>query len=145
MGFWIELITHRLFIACVLTAIVAQLIKMILVSVKTGRIEWNVFGLPGGMPSSHAAVVVAMTGGIYWQQGVTPLTIAAGVIAAIVIYDALTLRRAVGKQSEALNNLAKKLKIKGHKKVQSLLGHKVVEIIAGGVLGYVIAWAAFHL
>ena len=66
-------------------------------------------------------------------------------IAGIVIYDAVTLRREVGFQSEILNRMIKKLHVKHRKKLKEILGHNVIEVIVGAACGYVLAYAVFHL
>lgn len=145
MEFWFDLITNRIFIACVLTAIVSQIIKTIINGIKQDKFDLSIFSMPGGMPSSHSAVVVAMTTAIYYEQGVSALAIAAGTMAAIVIYDSLTLRKAVGKQSATINYLAKKLNFRGYKSLKELFGHTTFEVMVGSLLGYLLAYAVYHL
>lgn len=145
MDFLFNLITNRLFIACVLTAIVSQIIKTIIAGVKQNKFDLSIFGTPGGMPSSHSAVVIAMTTAAYYEQGVSALAIIAGTMAVIVIYDSLTLRKAVGKQSATINYMAKKLKFKGYRSLKELFGHTAFEVIVGSLLGYILAYAVYHL
>lgn len=145
MGFWIELITNRLFITVVFTAIVVNILKVIVSSIRKGKLDFSLMFLTGGMPSSHTAVVIALTTGVYYEDGIGPLAIVAGTLAAVVIYDALTLRRAVGIQSELLNKLIKKLNFKHQKKLRELLGHSIWEAIVGAIVGYALAYAVYHL
>lgn len=145
MGFLVNLITSRLFIACILSVILAQTAKIIIASIKHKKIDFSLLLSTGGMPSSHTSLVISLVAGIYYEQGISALAIAAGVFAAIVIHDAVTIRRAVGFQSEALNNLVKKLHIDHQKKLKELLGHNVMEVIMGAVLGLIIVYAVYHL
>ena len=61
--------------------------------------------------------------------------------ALIVMYDASGVRRAVGKQAIILNQLIKdwqKHKLK-EKQLKELIGHTPIEVIAGGLIGILIA------
>src|SRR3989344_4356532 len=145
MGFFIDVITNRLFISCMQALIAAQLGKAIVSSVKSKKLDLSMAGTTGGMPSSHTAVVIALTAGAYYEQGISALTVAIGTFATIVIHDALTLRRAVGFQSEALNKLIKKFRIVQQKKLKELLGHNFLEVAIGAILGYVVAFAVYNL
>lgn len=143
MGFWIDIMTNRLFISCVLTVLIVQLAKIIINSIKNRKCDCSSFWQPGGMPSSHTAAVVAMTSGITFEQGVSTLAVAAGMLSVIVIYDAMTLRRTVGYQSAILNKLAKKSDMTA--KLKERVGHKFIEVLVGGMAGFVITYAVFHL
>lgn len=62
------------------------------------------------MPSSHTAVVVAVSFVIGWIDGIdSHLFSLSLVIAAIVIYDALNIRYHAGEQARILNKITDKL------------------------------------
>ena len=97
----------------------------------------------GGMPSGHAASVTALD--IYigcyagFDSAVFMLAVA---FWAIVIYDAIHVRYAVGEQGKALNKLLKK---DGKPEVPIVEGHTVVQVAVGTVIGAVIGLVVFWL
>jgi len=100
----------------------------------------------GGMPSSHAAVVGAMTAAVGFNEGVGSNLFAVSLfVAMVVMRDAMGVRRASGLQARALNILgmqtAEKTGIEFHP-VKEIKGHAPLEVILGALLGVFIA-AAF--
>ena len=74
----------------------------------------------------------------------TPIFAISAVLAMVVMHDAAGIRRAAGKQAEAINFLFLKLEDQGIKldtKLKELLGHRPIEVFAGAVLGLIIALA----
>ncbi|MFC1770622.1 divergent PAP2 family protein [Candidatus Margulisiibacteriota bacterium] len=90
----------------------------------------------GGMPSSHAATVTALTISIGLSEGwFSPIFYVAAIFSLIVLYDAVGVRRAVGQQGEILNQIMTddpKVQIKAS-------GHSPLEVIIGILLGAAIA------
>jgi hypothetical protein len=63
-------------------------------------------------------------------------------LSLIVMHDAAGVRRAAGKQAEAINFLFSKLEgqgVKLDKKLKELLGHSPIEVFAGAVWGIIVA------
>ena len=94
----------------------------------------------GGMPSGHSAVVTALAVSIGMGHGWSgPEFAIATVFAIIVMYDAMMVRLSSGKQGEALNEL-----IRRHdpemKQLKIAHGHTPVEVLAGAVIGAIIAF-----
>jgi hypothetical protein len=107
--------------------------------------RWNLrrFVETGGMPSSHAASVAALSTSIGIQQGFrSPLFAATLYFSLVVMYDAAGLRRAAGRQAIVLNRLIdehfKHPEI-GAQKLMELLGHTPLEVLVGAVLGVLTA------
>ncbi len=116
---------------------IAQAIKYLLQASKAH--DWrNISSLykSGNMPSVHAATVSALATSVGLQKGVGSALFAISfVLAAIVAYDAMQVRRSVGEQGIVL---AKLLKSKGSKSSHSPYyssGHTPAEVLAGAVLG----------
>jgi acid phosphatase family membrane protein YuiD len=103
----------------------------------------------GGMPSSHSAFVSSLTLSIGLREGFgTSLFAVSTVIMMVVMFDAAGVRRAAGKQAEAINFLFSKLETQGvkfDKKLKELLGHSPLEVFAGAILGIIVALAAYFL
>lgn len=121
---------------------IAQLIKVILVIIKEKRLNFKKFIEAGGMPSSHSALVVALTTEIAEKQGLnSPIFAVAAVFSLVVMYDAAGVRRAAGKQAEALNKLIEEFyveKPRVDERLKELLGHTPKEVFAGALLGLVV-------
>jgi acid phosphatase family membrane protein YuiD len=103
------------------------------------------FWRTGGMPSSHAAVVVSMTAAAAFTEGLGSNLFAISMwVALVVIRDAMGVRRASGLQARALNlmgrNIAEKMGIE-FLPVKEIQGHAPLEVIVGGILGIFISAA----
>lgn len=84
----------------------AQLIKTILTLALTGKVvPERLFG-SGGMPSSHSALVCSLAVGMARSQGfASPLFALCVVLAGVVMYDAMGVRREAGKHAKILNKM----------------------------------------
>jgi len=98
------------------------------------------FGLIGygGLPSNHSAIVSSMATLIALKEGFNhPAFGVALTLAFIVMLDAASLRKQIGKQAAVLNRLAKTVNLKSE--LRERVGHTVIEIIAGIFVGIVVA------
>ena len=141
-------------IAFILGWLVAQLTKVILFWVQKGKLTFAEFKVllmkSGGMPSSHTACLTAATLMIGVMQGfLSPLFAFAVCVDAIVIYDALNVRYAVGEQGKFLNALVAAKRGRKSKKskdsVKVIEGHTVPEVLAGLLLGALACFIATML
>jgi uncharacterized protein len=118
---------------------IAQAAKVILTSWRQHRLNLRVLAETGGMPSSHAAIVMGMTTAVGKYAGVSSAAFAIALIFSfVVMYDAAGLRRAAGRQAAVLNRLVEDLvHMRGmqEQKLRELLGHTPVEVIVGALLG----------
>ena len=118
---------------------IAQAAKVMLTSWKQRRLNLRVLAETGGMPSSHSAIVMALTAAVGKYSGLTSPEFAIALIFSIVVmYDAAGLRRAAGRQAAVLNRLVDDLMhMRGveEQKLRELLGHTPVEVLVGAVLG----------
>lgn len=101
----------------------------------------------GGMPSSHTSLVVSLASAVGFHDGWdSALFAVAAVLAGIVMYDAAGVRRAAGKQAKVINKLVQEMRVE-HKvkdtRLKELLGHTPLEVLAGAVLGFLMAYG-FH-
>jgi hypothetical protein len=120
---------HVLWVA-LLASVLAQAIKLILAYVRSGKLNLRVLVETGGMPSSHAALVTALSVGVGLEEGWDSLLFAATMVFALVVmYDAAGIRQAAGKQARVLNRLMEEwFEEKGADRFQEpylreLLGH----------------------
>jgi len=118
---------------------IAQAAKVILTSWRQRRLNLRVLAETGGMPSSHAAIVMGMTTAVGKYAGVSSAPFAIALIFSfVVMYDAAGLRRAAGRQAAILNRLVEDLvHMRGmqEQKLRELLGHTPVEVVVGALLG----------
>ncbi|NQT46722.1 MAG: divergent PAP2 family protein [Candidatus Omnitrophica bacterium] len=123
---------------------IAQTLKVILGVLNEKRFNFKWFVGTGGMPSSHAALVAALTTAIAFRSGIgSPLFAATLVFAVIVVFDAQGVRRASGQQAETLNKILDDIYWKKkipEDRLKEFLGHTPVEVIVGTTLGIVIAY-----
>jgi len=145
-----EFITNRHLLTALLAMALAQIFKVLFEYWYTRSWKKALFFSPGGMPSSHSALTVALmvSVGIYEGFGTTLFAISAA-LALVVMYDAAGVRRAAGEQAKAINMLFERLQdksLKLDKKLKELLGHRPIEVFMGALLGLTVALvvAAFY-
>ena len=134
----------------------AQLIKAVVDTVKHKQFDRHRLAGAGGMPSSHSAVTCAVLLSSYYLYGFNSSTFAlAFVVALIVMYDATGVRWAAGLHARAINQLVEYLNNSEDQenknalaelipRLNESLGHRVIEVICGALLGFAIAFIA-HL
>ncbi len=118
---------------------IAQVSKVVYTSIRQRRLNLRVLAETGGMPSSHAAIVMGLTTAVGRVDGVRSDTFAIALIFSfVVMYDAQGVRRAVGRQAAVLNRLVEDLvHMRGiqEDRLRELLGHTPVEVLVGGAMG----------
>lgn len=138
------LLSNHILVSAVLAWAAAQIIKTILAYRKTKELDLERLFGSGGMPSSHTAFVVAMATAAAMVEGLASSTFALSfILASVVMYDAAGVRQAAGQQARVLNRLLKQLRsehILVERELKELLGHTPLEVLAGAVLGFMIAY-----
>ncbi|MDR2932427.1 MAG: divergent PAP2 family protein [Oscillospiraceae bacterium] len=145
----------------------AQIIKTVLTFIATKKVDLERLVGAGGMPSSHSAltssIAIAMAKELGYTSPVFGLSLA---FAAIVMYDAMGVRRAAGEQAKVLNKMIfefsnfpffikreeqdaepEKASDKGEnkpgpivdKELKEYLGHTPFEVLGGCLLGILVA------
>jgi uncharacterized protein len=126
---------------------IAQVLKVVLTSAQERRLNLRVLAETGGMPSSHAAIVMGLTSAIGRLNGVTSAPFAIALIFSIVVmYDAQGVRRAAGRQAAVLNRLVDDLvSLRQFKddRLRELLGHTPLEVVVGAALGVAVGLIPF--
>jgi uncharacterized protein len=120
--------------------VVAQGLKYVIVSVKdkSFRKNLNQLYLSGNMPSAHSATTVALLSVIGARDGVSSAVFALALLfSAVVMYDALMVRRSSGEQGTAL--LALLLERKSKVAVPRVAkGHTPLEVAVGAFVGAIV-------
>ena len=145
-----QIINNKILWIGVLSWFIAQIFKTINNMVITGKFSFERMYGDGGMPSGHSATVssVALAVGLY-EGFDTPLFAVACILAIIVMHDAMNVRLQAGKQAALLNVLAETFeKFTGtdhpkEEKLNELLGHTPLQVIAGCLLGLVVAFVCY--
>ena len=140
MQFLVDLWTNVPLRCATLSWCVAQGIKVLISLWLDKKLDWRrCFGM-GGMPSSHSAFVFSLMLAIGIQETLaSPLFAVAFGLAAVVIYDAMGVRRETGKQGEVLNQIVSQVLVEGkpitEKQLKELVGHSPLEVAAGVIVG----------
>lgn len=97
----------------------------------------------GGMPSSHAASVTALSTSVGIESGFhSTMFGAVAFVSLLIIYDATGIRQAASRQAQLLNQMLEDLKthhsIRGERLVERL-GHTYVEVLVGFLYGLTLA------
>jgi uncharacterized protein len=146
----IEFFSNPIFLSAIFSMLIAQFLKAV-VNILRARarsfheVLTTFFWKTGGMPSSHSALVIALSTSIALCDGPnTSVFILSLFFSLVVIRDALGVRRASGLQAKALNQLGKELNARyglPYRPVKEVHGHTPSEVIVGSVLGFFIALA----
>ena len=125
--------------AAIAAGTTAQLLKVARSSWQESRFAWPRFFDTGGMPSSHTAVVSALTTATGLLAGVRSSLFSVCLIFSLYfIAEAGGLRQDVGRHARALNALLDELMARhavDQKRLKELVGHTWTEVAAGLVLG----------
>ena len=144
MNFIQEMLHNTVFVAAVMGWFAAQLIKMIIHFLITGKLVWERMIGSGGMPSSHSATVCAMataTGILYGGDSIAFAIVV--IIAIIVMHDAMGVRRETGIQARVLNDMMVFFREMGRKmpvedKLKEFVGHTPLQVWVGAILGILV-------
>lgn len=124
--------------------LVAQGAKYLIIAIRDKNFRaFRHLYLSGNMPSAHSATVVAVTTVIGLIEGVNSAVFGlAGIFAAVVMYDAIMVRRSVGEQGLAIQEL---IKVAKHGVVlpRAAKGHTPLEVLAGTLIGLLIGMIVF--
>lgn len=119
--------------------LVAGILKFLINSIRAKRFAFDLIGY-GGFPSNHSAIVSSIAALIAFKDGInTPAFGVAIALVFIVILDANSLRRQVGKHAVAINLLTSTTKINFSGKLRERMGHTRIEILAGILTGISVA------
>lgn len=128
------------FIIPLFAVISAQIIKVALMSLKTGAFDFSYFLKHGRMPSAHTALVTSLATVAFYYEGLDSMAFAISItVAFIVIDDAIRFRFYLGEQAKTLNCLIKEVlppeKAAKYHRLHETLGHYPSEALAGAIYG----------
>lgn len=138
-----EITNNHILGVSILSWFIAQSLKVVITLIYDHKIDFSKFFASGGMPSSHSSFVVALAisiGQIYGYDGV--LFAIAAVFSCIVMYDAANVRLHAGKQAAMINQIIAVLEdpnLNPEERLKEILGHTPLQVIAGAILGIIVA------
>ncbi|MDE7444533.1 MAG: divergent PAP2 family protein [Lachnospiraceae bacterium] len=145
MDFMIELFQNKIFVSAVIGWLVAQVLKTLIHFILTKKLVAERMVGSGGMPSSHSATVCALATATGIQYGGGGFEFAVTVMLAIIVmYDAMGVRRETGKQGQVLNEMLEVFtnmgkQISAEAKLKEFVGHTPLQVLMGAILGIAIA------
>lgn len=136
---WInELLSNRMILTAFIAWFLAQFIKLVLHFIANKEVKTHLILESGGMPSSHSSTICSVCVAIGNAHGYDSSIFAlAMVMAIIVMYDAVGVRRATGEQGKVLNKIIDMMNInnKFQTTLKEAMGHTPIEVFAGAILG----------
>ena len=131
-----------------LCGFLVQLSKVLTFLLREKKINVRRLVETGGMPSSHAASVCALSTCVGLREGVGSVLFQVVLFfSLIVMYDAAGLRRAAGRQATLLNRiLHEHIQLPGppHERLRELLGHTPIEVLVGALIGVLFSLAIYR-
>jgi len=125
-----------------------QMSKVLTFLVREKKINVRRFVETGGMPSSHAASVMALSTCVGLREGFESVLFAVALyFSLIVMYDAAGLRRAAGRQASLLNRILNEhIQLPGapHQQLREFLGHTPFEVLVGALIGILFSIAIYR-
>ena len=132
-------VRNRIFFTWLSACLIAQCIKITLGAIRQRRFDFRWLLGTGGMPSTHAAGVTALSVSIGKSLGFdSPLFALAAVFTVITLFDAQGVRRWSGRQAQVLNKILEDIYFQRRiqeQRLQELLGHTPIEVLAGVGVG----------
>ena len=141
--------------SAIIAWLIAQVMKTTVTLIKLKRFEPERLVGAGGMPSAHSATVCALTIAISRVEGVSSPLFAIAFYFHIVMYDAMGVRRAAGEHAKAINEMRRMPPFnqeegetegeqsepldEEEKELKEYLGHTPLEVLAGALLGILVA------
>jgi acid phosphatase family membrane protein YuiD len=136
---------HKVLLISAVAWAIAQILKTLFILFQKGRLDFSYF-INGGMPSSHSATVAALATSVGMVEGFNSVAFAiAAIFAMVVMYDAASLRRWVGRQSVVLNRIMREIRARRpvtewEHDLREFVGHTPFQVVIGAVLGIAVAW-----
>jgi uncharacterized protein len=138
-----EIVRNQILICAMTSWFVAQALKVPIYYLVEHEFNWHRWLGSGGMPSSHSALVVALTAMVGARMGFDTAEFAISfALSIIVMYDAAGVRRETGTQAVVINKILHDMLVDGkhitEDELKELVGHTPLEVFAGALLGLII-------
>lgn len=135
------ILTNRILVMAVTAQLASMVVKGIIKSIKNGKFSFKQMSDYGGMPSSHTTFIISCLIGIGLEDGYgwrSPLFGFAGVMAFIILVDAVKFRGNVDKLNDNLAEVIDKTEnLRGTLKNPHHIAHQLNEVIAGIIFAFI--------
>lgn len=145
-GFFAGIAQNAVLHAAIGAWFTAQVLKFFIDRILSKRWSLERIVGSGGMPSSHAAMVCALTTSVILHYTTaSPLFAICVVQTAVVLYDARGVRLETGKQARVLTAIMDSLKERGgacdvpEVNLKEFIGHTPIQVLVGALLGVAVA------
>ena len=147
MEIW-KIFTNEYLLVPVSAWLIAQVLKTIINAIVNRELEISRLFGDGGMPSGHSATVSALAFVCGFSYGFDSVVFAiAGILAVVVMHDAMGVRRETGKQAVSILEIvdvvnkyvSEKDKTVKADKLKVMVGHTPLQVICGALLGFLVA------
>ncbi|MED9903150.1 MAG: divergent PAP2 family protein [Lachnospiraceae bacterium] len=151
MNFFEALFQNKILICAVAGWCVAQVLKTLIHMFFTKKFVAERLVGSGGMPSSHSATASALATATCLAFGPQSFEFAISLILAIIVmYDAMGVRRETGIQAKVLNEMLEIFSDMGsdmspQDKLKEFVGHTPLQVLTGAVLGIFIAITMYNM
>ncbi len=152
MQFLQELSNNTIFISGACGWLIAQILKTLIHMFFTKQFVAERLVGSGGMPSSHSSTVCAFATAAAFEYGGDSFEFAVSLIVAIIVmYDAMGVRRETGIQAKLLNDIVQtfvamgRSELSANEKLKEFVGHTPLQVLAGAILGILIATGIQYL
>lgn len=136
-----EIFISKPVLAALIAQLSSQIFKIFIPLFKGKPPDLRKFLNYGDIPSAHTAFIAAVSISIGLEQGwKSPLFALAGVVASILIYDIIKLRKTVELNMKMTRKLMEKNILPITDRIPQFKGHTGIEVIAGAVWGTMCAF-----
>ena len=130
-------------IASISSMAISQTLKLFAMIINGKKVELISLTRSGGMPSSHSALITAITLSIGLKEGFSSsFFFLSVVLSLVVIYDARGIRHTVGNHAKILNNSVLNSK---NNKLNEHVGHTMPEIFVGILIGILVSLTMYNI
>lgn len=140
---------NKILIVAVIADLIAQGLKPLIHYGEYHEWKWPLLLSNGGFPSSHSAVVTALTTMVGFTEGfASPLFAICLIFSGVVVFDASGVRQEVGRHARTLNAFFEEFKLGDnfdYKHFTELVGHSAFEVLGGMALGLLIALVSLRI
>lgn len=141
---------YQIILLPIAAGLISQIAKFF---ISSNRLQPSIRNLTAysGMPSGHSAMVISLVTIIGLIEGInTPFFAIAFILAALVIRDAVGLRRYLGEHGRIINALVKELGSedlldKNYPHLLEKIGHTPAQVVVGSLIGFFVSLIGFYI
>jgi len=130
-------------LSVVITWAFINILKPIVTWIRTGEMNRRTLITNGGMPSGHTALVAPLTTAMFLETGFSALFVLSLALTLNVIYDAVSVRMVIERQSRTINALTAGKP--GFVKMEENVGHEPAEVVVSLVLSVIIPLIVYRV